>query len=110
MYDSLLPLLKNQIGAFGKKTLQEQQQYRLYAAIRAYMKVVQKNLTDAVMASITREVLDVYQPWLHGLPLAEEILGASRESDSIVNTRVEKKDEYASMKECLRILNVSDKK
>ena len=51
MYDSLILVLRNEGTKFAEKTLQEQQQYRLYAAIRAYMKVVQKNLTDAVMAS-----------------------------------------------------------
>jgi GTP-binding protein EngB required for normal cell division len=80
-----------------KGSLQDQQKFKVFCAVQAYLKVIRKTFIDNVMASINRFVHEPFKRLTTKLSSNNMLLAAARENPTIIQKRRASKDMYEAM-------------
>jgi hypothetical protein len=102
--EKLTDALKNHVlqhmEEHKKGSLQDQQKFKVFCAVQAYLKVIRKTFIDNVMASINRFVHEPFRRLTTKLSSNDMLLAAARENPTIIRRRRAAKDIYDAMQVC----------
>jgi len=96
--------LTSHMQQFLRKDLQEQQKFNVFCGVKAYMKVVQKTITDNAQSCIRRGVIEPAFKWRDDLSENNYIRNAARENNAIIVKRAKNRELVAKMENCKKIL------
>ena len=105
MRDIIESALENHSDAFNREPIEEQHKRRIFAAAQANWAVSHKNLTDNIISTIQKFVLEGTTEWINKTLIEDEkIKNNTSEDPKIKNKRIQYKQNIEVMQKCLTIL------
>eukprot|EP00933_Yihiella_yeosuensis_P007639 TRINITY_DN11276_c0_g1_i1.p1 TRINITY_DN11276_c0_g1~~TRINITY_DN11276_c0_g1_i1.p1 ORF type:complete len:708 (+),score=161.25 TRINITY_DN11276_c0_g1_i1:82-2205(+) len=91
---------------FQKKSLHQQQQLRLFHAVKACWTVEHKTFTDYILKETREQLLEPHHRWILSIRSNTNILEAASEAPSIEKYRQDLKDKLGRLSGCKRRLSI----